>query len=207
MSISELKNYQAARGFITFSNDIFGHALASIEPTQSLKIQDIRSAIHNSTGPRPSLFVPEVAFDLLVKPQLKLLGAPSLRCVELVKICHNCMSAVRAIIPRILPFRGQSWPDSRASGTSQRFPRQPSLSYCANGLDRLRLTPRASSTSRLHTSTTLHLRQQQRIIYIRRQHLGLQRIWTPLSGEKTMLCLTLYADHACARPSRNLLRT
>jgi hypothetical protein len=34
-------------------------------------------------GPRPSLFVPEVAFDLLVKPQIKLLEPPSLRCVEL----------------------------------------------------------------------------------------------------------------------------
>ena len=60
----------------------------------------IRTAIRNSTGPRPSLFVPEVAFDLLVKPQIKLLEAPSLRCVELVyeelvKICHNCTSVVR----------------------------------------------------------------------------------------------------------------
>lgn len=39
------------------------------------------------------------AFDLLVKPQIKLLEAPSLRCVELVyeelvKICHNCTSPV-----------------------------------------------------------------------------------------------------------------
>jgi dynamin 1-like protein len=38
-----------------------------IEPTQSLEIQDIRTTIRNSTGPRPSLFVPEVAFDLLVE--------------------------------------------------------------------------------------------------------------------------------------------
>ncbi len=80
-------------------NDIFGHALSSIEPTHNLDDQDIRTAIRNSTGPRPSLFVPEVAFDLLVKPQIKLLEAPSLRCVELVyeelvKICHNCTSVV-----------------------------------------------------------------------------------------------------------------
>jgi dynamin 1-like protein len=80
-------------------NDVFGHALANIDPTQSLENQDIRTAIRNSTGPRPSLFVPEVAFDLLVKPQIKLLEAPSLRCVELVyeelvKICHNCTSSV-----------------------------------------------------------------------------------------------------------------
>ena len=80
-------------------NDVFGHALNSIDATANLDNQDIRTAIRNSTGPRPSLFVPEVAFDLLVKPQIKLLEAPSLRCVELVyeelvKICHNCTSAV-----------------------------------------------------------------------------------------------------------------
>lgn len=87
-------------------NDVFGHALASIEPTQNLDNQDIRTAIRNSTGPRPSLFVPEVAFDLLVKPQIKLLEAPSLRCVELVyeelvKICHNCTSTELQRFPRL----------------------------------------------------------------------------------------------------------
>ena len=35
-------------------------------------------------GPRPSLFVPEVSFELLVKKQVKRLEEPSLRCVELV---------------------------------------------------------------------------------------------------------------------------
>ncbi|KAJ7257971.1 dynamin protein dnm1 [Mycena haematopus] len=78
-------------------HDVFGQALDSIDSTANLDNQDIRTAIRNSTGPRPSLFVPEIAFDLLVKPQIKLLEAPSLRCVELVyeelvKICHNCTS-------------------------------------------------------------------------------------------------------------------
>ncbi|GAA99177.1 uncharacterized protein L969DRAFT_47175 [Mixia osmundae IAM 14324] len=87
-------------------NDVFGHALESINPTQNLTIQDIRTAIRNSTGPRPSLFVPEVAFDLLVKPQIKLLEPPSLRCVELVyeelmKICHNCTSTELQRYPRL----------------------------------------------------------------------------------------------------------
>ncbi|PBK99999.1 dynamin protein dnm1 [Armillaria gallica] len=87
-------------------NDIFGHALSSIEPTHNLDDQGIRTAIRNSTGPRPSLFVPEVAFDLLVKPQIKLLEAPSLRCVELVyeelvKICHNCTSVELQRFPRL----------------------------------------------------------------------------------------------------------
>ena len=80
-------------------NDVFGNALANLDATADLGDQDIRTAIRNSAGPRPSLFVPEVAFDLLVKPQIKLLESPSSRCVELVyeelvKICHNCTSPV-----------------------------------------------------------------------------------------------------------------
>ncbi|KAI0765615.1 Dynamin central region-domain-containing protein [Trametes elegans] len=87
-------------------NDVFGQALQSIDATHNLDNQDIRTAIRNSTGPRPSLFVPEIAFDLLVKPQIKLLEAPSLRCVELVyeelvKICHNCTSPELQRFPRL----------------------------------------------------------------------------------------------------------
>lgn len=87
-------------------HDVFGHALDGIAPTQNLTTQDIRTAIRNSTGPRPSLFVPEQAFELLIKPQIKLLEAPSLRCVELVyeelmKICHNCTSTELQRFPRL----------------------------------------------------------------------------------------------------------
>lgn len=86
--------------------DVFGHALTSINPTHNLTVQDIRTAIRNSTGPRPSLFVPEAAFELLIKPQIKLLEPPSLRCVELVyeelmKICHNCTSTELQRFPRL----------------------------------------------------------------------------------------------------------
>ena len=96
VSTNELSG--GARIYYIF-NDVFGHALQSLDATHNLDNQDIRTAIRNSTGPRPSLFVPEIAFDLLVKPQIKLLEPPSLRCVELVyeelvKICHNCTSAV-----------------------------------------------------------------------------------------------------------------
>lgn len=87
-------------------NTIFGNSLKSISPTANLSISDIRTAIRNSTGPRPSLFVPELAFDLLVKPQIKLLLDPSQRCVELVyeelmKICHNCGTAELARYPKL----------------------------------------------------------------------------------------------------------
>lgn len=75
-------------------NEVFGSQLALINPTHNLSVHDIRTAIRNLTGPRPSLFVPELAFDLLVKPQIRLLETPSQHCVEMVyeelmKIVHN----------------------------------------------------------------------------------------------------------------------
>ena len=87
-------------------NSVFGNSLETIDPTQNLSTQDIRTAIRNSTGPRPSLFVPELAFDLLVKPQIKMLEIPSQRCVELVyeeliKICHTCGSQELSRFPRL----------------------------------------------------------------------------------------------------------
>lgn len=87
-------------------NSVFGNSLESIDPNKNLSISDIRTAIRNSTGPRPSLFVPELAFDLLVKPQIKLLEIPSQRCVELVyeeliKICHTCGSNELSRYPRL----------------------------------------------------------------------------------------------------------
>ncbi|KAI8095307.1 Dynamin central region-domain-containing protein [Thamnidium elegans] len=93
-SISTKELSGGARIYFIF-NSIFGTALDSIHPCANLTDDDIRTAIRNSTGPRCSLFVPELAFDLLVRPQIKLLEAPSLRCVnlayeELSKICHTC---------------------------------------------------------------------------------------------------------------------
>ncbi|EOD49031.1 putative dynamin-like gtpase protein [Neofusicoccum parvum UCRNP2] len=87
-------------------NSVFGNSLESIDPTMNLSTLDIRTAIRNSTGPRPSLFVPEMAFDLLVRPQIKLLESPSQRCVELVyeeliKICHTCGSNELSRYPRL----------------------------------------------------------------------------------------------------------
>lgn len=87
-------------------NNIFGKSLTSLNPTSNLTALDIRTAIRNSTGPRATLFVPELAFDLLVKPQIKLLLEPSQHCVELVfeelmKICHNSSNAELARYPNL----------------------------------------------------------------------------------------------------------
>ena len=82
-----------------------------------LTAMDILTAIRNSNGPRPALFVPEVrfclesniglnwysfqvSFELLVKRQIKRLEEPSLRCVELVheemqRIIQHCGNEVQ----------------------------------------------------------------------------------------------------------------
>ncbi|KAF0465235.1 Dynamin central region-domain-containing protein [Gigaspora margarita] len=105
LDISTKELCGGARIYYIFNN-IFGTALQSISPCGNLSVQDIRTAIRNSTGPRPSLFVPEIAFDLLVKPQVLLLEQPSLRCVELVheeltKICHSCGNQELGRYPRL----------------------------------------------------------------------------------------------------------
>lgn len=105
MEISTKELCGGARIYYIF-NSVFGNSLETIDPTTNLSVLDIRTAIRNSTGPRPSLFVPELAFDLLVKPQITLLAIPSQRCVELVyeeliKICHTCGSTELSRFPRL----------------------------------------------------------------------------------------------------------
>ncbi|XP_068611553.1 dynamin-1-like protein [Brachionichthys hirsutus] len=76
-------------------HETFGRTLESVDPLGGLGTIDILTAIRNATGPRPSLFVPEVSFELLVKKQVKRLEEPGLRCVELVheemqRIIQHC---------------------------------------------------------------------------------------------------------------------
>lgn len=99
-NINELSTKELCGGARLYHiyNEVYGNELTSINPTHNLSLQDIRTAIRNSTGSRPSLFVPELAFDLLVKPQIKLLEDPSKKCVELVyeelmKIVHSICSS------------------------------------------------------------------------------------------------------------------
>ena len=208
VDISNKELSGGARIFYIF-NDVFGHALAIIESTQSLEIQDIRTAICNSTGPRPSLLVPEVAFDLLVKPQIRLLEAPSLRCVEPVyeKLARS------AIITRAqyVPSSGaalQSWPDSCASGiptipTAETVSERPRTAWPDFSL---RPEPHRRPGC-IHQHPPCICDSNNASFAYAARISGLQRIWTSLSGEKIKLRLTLCADHACARPSRNPLRT
>ena len=65
-------------------NETFGKRLKSLDPFEGLDDEDIRTAIANANGPRPCLFVPEIAFDLLVRRQIARLEQPGLQCVDLV---------------------------------------------------------------------------------------------------------------------------
>ena len=64
--------------------EIFRKEIEKIDPFDFLSDEDIRTAIKNSNGLRPSLFIPEMAFEVLVKQQITRLQAPSLMCVKRV---------------------------------------------------------------------------------------------------------------------------
>lgn len=81
LELNEL--YGGARIAYIF-NEIFSTIIMSFDPFDGLSDDDIRTAIRNATGPRPSLFVPEASFEILVRRQIRRLEPPGLQCVELV---------------------------------------------------------------------------------------------------------------------------
>ena len=64
--------------------DVYTKAVEEIDPFDALSDDDIKTAIRNASSLRPNLFVPEVAFEILSKQQIKRLETPSLQCVQLV---------------------------------------------------------------------------------------------------------------------------
>lgn len=76
-------------------NDIFAASLNSVGPFDGLSDEEIRTTITNANGTRPSLFVPEISFDILVRRQISRLEQPGIQCVELVyeelqRIANQC---------------------------------------------------------------------------------------------------------------------
>ncbi|CBZ50780.1 strain CBS138 chromosome D complete sequence,related [Neospora caninum Liverpool] len=76
-------------------HDWYSRALAEFDPLEGLSDHEIRTAIRNATGPKAALFVPEGAFEILVRRQIQQLETPSLQCVEQVyeelqKIVEKC---------------------------------------------------------------------------------------------------------------------
>nr|CCA17876.1 dynamin GTPase putative [Albugo laibachii Nc14] len=75
--------YGGARIHYIFG-EIFIKALREVDPFDTLSDEDIRTTIRNANGPRQSLFVPEVSFELLAKRQIKRLEQPGIQCVDLI---------------------------------------------------------------------------------------------------------------------------
>ncbi|OIR58423.1 MAG: vacuolar protein sorting-associated protein 1 [Amphiamblys sp. WSBS2006] len=78
-------------------HEIFSKAVLSIDPLESIKEQDIRTLIYNSSGSTPALFVSTQSFEVLVKQLVVTLEEPSLKCIALVhdelsKILHQLLS-------------------------------------------------------------------------------------------------------------------
>lgn len=58
--------------------DVYVKAVCNIDPFDALTDDDIKTAIRNASSLRPNLFVPEQAFEILSKQQVKRLESPSL---------------------------------------------------------------------------------------------------------------------------------
>ena len=75
MAVDQQELFGGARISYIF-NEIYGKRLKHLNPLEGLSDEDIRTAIANANGTRPSLFVPEISFDVLVRKQIRRLEQP-----------------------------------------------------------------------------------------------------------------------------------
>mmetsp|Transcript_39846 Transcript_39846/g.105647 ORF Transcript_39846/g.105647 Transcript_39846/m.105647 type:complete len:722 (-) Transcript_39846:119-2284(-) len=64
--------------------DMFTPIIRDFDSLSGLTDDEIRVTVQNATGPRATLFVPEAAFEVLVKKQIAKLEGPCVQCAELV---------------------------------------------------------------------------------------------------------------------------
>jgi len=83
-------------------HELYSNGIKAVDPFDMVKDIDIRTILYNSSGSSPALFVGTMAFELIVKQQIKRLEEPSLKCVSLI-YDELCASLV-------------SWSTSRSSG-------------------------------------------------------------------------------------------
>lgn len=65
-------------------HDVFRKAIDAIDPFEYLSESDIQTAIKNASAMSTSLFVPESAFEVLIRQQMARLLLPSLDCAYTV---------------------------------------------------------------------------------------------------------------------------
>jgi replication fork clamp-binding protein CrfC len=84
--------------------EIFRKEINNLDPFDSLSDEDIRTAIKNSNGLKPSLFIPEAAFEVLIKQQIYRFINPSLLCVK--RVYDELKGIVASIdIPEITRYK------------------------------------------------------------------------------------------------------
>lgn len=86
-------------------NDVLKQQIEQLNPFDTLTDNDIRIAIKNASGSKPALFIPEIAFELLVKKQIERLLPASLELVdlvyhELICVIQQCQS----LLPQVQRF-------------------------------------------------------------------------------------------------------
>ncbi|KAF1822621.1 vacuolar sorting protein 1 [Dissoconium aciculare CBS 342.82] len=65
-------------------HELYSNGIKAVDPFDHVKDIDIRYYLYNSSGSSPALFVGTMAFELIVKQQIKRLEEPSLKCVSLI---------------------------------------------------------------------------------------------------------------------------
>ncbi|KAK8101269.1 Dynamin GTPase [Apiospora kogelbergensis] len=65
-------------------HELYSNGVKAVDPFDVVKDNEIRTMLHNSSGPSPALFVGTTAFEVIVKQQIRRLEEPSLKCVSLV---------------------------------------------------------------------------------------------------------------------------
>lgn len=75
--------------------EVYGRALNSLDAMEGYDSRAVLTALKNSSGTKPCLFVPQHCFERLVKKQIARLVEPSVRCVtlvqeELVRMSYRC---------------------------------------------------------------------------------------------------------------------
>ena len=63
---------------------VFAKVVLDFDAFSELSDMDIRVAMRNAAGPKPQLFVPEMAFERMVKRQIQKLEEPAMQCVSMV---------------------------------------------------------------------------------------------------------------------------
>lgn len=65
-------------------HELYNNGIKAVDPFDQVKDIDIRTILYNSSGSSPALFVGTMAFEVIVKQQIKRLEEPSLKCVSLI---------------------------------------------------------------------------------------------------------------------------